>query len=97
MRLDERLPFVAKGWDYEEAMPKRSSKKATEDPNVIAMRILRAATNTPSEEPKKDPLAVELGRRGGLKGGKARAAKLSARKRKEIARKAARSRWGRSQ
>ena len=38
----------------------------------------------------KDPLAVELGRRGGLKGGKARAAKLPARKRREIAQRAAR-------
>jgi hypothetical protein len=41
----------------------------------------------------KDPLAVELGRRGGLKGGKARAKKLSAKERQEIARRAAKARW----
>jgi hypothetical protein len=42
---------------------------------------------------EKDPAAVELGRRGGLKGGKARAEKLSPERRKEIARKAAQARW----
>ena len=44
-----------------------------------------------SEE--KNPAAVELGRLGGLKGGKARAAKLTPEQRKEIARKAAKARW----
>lgn len=42
---------------------------------------------------EKDPAAVSLGRRGGLKGGKARAAKLTPEQRKEIARKAAETRW----
>jgi hypothetical protein len=42
----------------------------------------------------KNPAAVALGRLGGLKGGKARAKKLSARKRTQIARKAAARRWG---
>jgi hypothetical protein len=51
-------------------------------------------TPLPHGEAAKDPLAVELGRRGGLKGGKARAAKLSAAERKAIATKAARARWG---
>jgi hypothetical protein len=41
----------------------------------------------------KNPAAVALGRLGGLKGGKARAASLSAKKRKEIAPKAAKMRW----
>jgi hypothetical protein len=41
----------------------------------------------------KDPAAVALGRKGGLKGGKARANALSAERRKEIASKAARGRW----
>ena len=44
-----------------------------------------------SEE--KNPAAVELGRLGGKKGGKARAEKLSPERRKEIARKAANARW----
>jgi len=43
----------------------------------------------------KNPLAVELGRRGGLKGGKARAAVLTPEERSEIARKAAQTRWAR--
>ncbi len=46
----------------------------------------------PSEE--KNRAAVELGRLGGLKGGPARAAKLTPEQRSEIARKAARARWG---
>lgn len=41
----------------------------------------------------KNAAAVALGRKGGLKGGKARAEKLSARKRHEIAKKAALARW----
>ena len=41
----------------------------------------------------KDPAAVALGRKGGLKGGKARAQKLSAAKRKAIAKRAAKARW----
>ena len=44
---------------------------------------------------KKNAAAVALGRLGGLKGGKARARKLSAAERKASARKAARARWAR--
>lgn len=47
-------------------------------------------------EPKKNPAAVALGRLGGLKGGKARAKKLTKKQRSEIARKAARARWKKS-
>jgi hypothetical protein len=43
----------------------------------------------------KDPKAIERGRQGGLKGGKARASKLTAKRRKQIASKAAKSRWER--
>jgi hypothetical protein len=60
------------------------------DLNLLAALLVRTAT----EQPDKDPLAVELGRRGGLKGGRVRAAKLSPKKRRAIARKAARARWG---
>lgn len=42
---------------------------------------------------EKDPAAVELGRRGGLKGGKVRAAKMTPEERSESARKAAKARW----
>jgi hypothetical protein len=41
----------------------------------------------------KDPAAVALGRKGGLKGGKARAETLSAEQRRESAKKAAKARW----
>ncbi len=47
----------------------------------------------PKQEPPKNPAAVELGRLGGLKGGKARAAKLTPEQRSEIARNAIRKRW----
>jgi hypothetical protein len=51
---------------------------------------------SPLEDPDagKNPAAVALGKLGGAKGGRARAAKLSPAKRKQIARKAARKRWG---
>jgi hypothetical protein len=71
-------------------MPKRSSKKPPRDVTIPAASIVEQAAAQ-----GKDPLAVELGRRGGLKGGKARAEKLSKKRRSEIARKAARARWGR--
>jgi hypothetical protein len=66
-------------------MPKRSSKKR-KDTNVLASQIVAEATS-------KNPAAVSLGRLGGLKGGKARAKKLSPEQRREIARRAARTRW----
>lgn len=77
-------------------MRKRSStvKDEGKDINQLAARIVEAATGA-SEEPKpeKNPAAVALGRLGGKKGGPARARKLTAEQRKEIAKKAAESRW----
>ena len=80
-------------------MQKRSStkkKQGPEDISEIAFRVMQEATGeVPAEEmPEKNPAAVALGRLGGLKGGKARAKKLSAKRRSEIARKAAKTRWG---
>ncbi len=73
-------------------MPKRSRRE--EDVNVLAKSIVEKTTKEPSaEKPEKNPAAVALGRLGGLKGGKARAEKLSAKRRKEIAEKAAKARW----
>ena len=66
------------------------------DLNQLAASIVDDATNEqPDEEqpPAKNPAAVALGRLGGKKGGAARAAKLSPEQRREIARRAARSRW----
>ena len=71
-------------------MLKRTSKKK-EDENTIAAQIVDLTTDQPTKE--KNPAAAALGRLGGLKGGKARAKKLSPEKRKEIAKKAARARW----
>lgn len=68
-------------------MPKRSSS----DLNQTAFNIVQQSTGQAA--PAKNPAAVALGRLGGLKGGKARAQSLSAKKRKEIARKAAVKRW----
>jgi hypothetical protein len=60
------------------------------DLNRMAHRLVRDAT-----EPRDKPSAAQTnGRNGGLKGGKARAEKMSPEKRSEIARKAAQARWG---
>lgn len=74
----------------------KKKKTDEEDINLLASAIVKKATKEADEEeqPKKNPAAVALGRLGGLKGGKARAEKLSAKKRKEIAQKAAKARWG---
>ena len=65
--------------------------------NEAAFRVMQEATGEgPRLSVDKNPAAVELGRLGGLKGGKARAAKLSADERSEIARRAARARWNRA-
>lgn len=79
-------------------MPKRSSKKqGPDDVNEIAFRVTQEALGEiPPDESKKNPAAVALGRLGGLKGGKARAAKLTPEQRSEIARIAARARWKKS-
>lgn len=75
---------------YTLGMPDRSSRtKRLADPNELAYSIVQDATG----QKEKNPAAVVLGRLGGLKGGRARAEKLSARKRKAIAQKAAKSRW----
>lgn len=77
-------------------MPKRSSRL---DLNQLAASIVEQATTDPSEkkegqqQPQKNQAAVELGRLGGKKGGKARAEKLTPEERKEIARRAAKARW----
>lgn len=53
----------------------------------------RSSTPNKAETPTKNPAAVALGRLGGQKGGKARAAKLTPEQRSEIAKKAAAARW----
>ena len=82
-------------------MPKRSSKR--EDTNEAAFRVVSQATGEKAEQPEPEPPSPEtvsavmaaMGRKGGLKGGKARAANLTPAKRKAIAKKAAAARWKR--
>ena len=76
-------------------MPKRSSKPPA-DLNRLASWITANATveDRQAVDDGKNPAAVMLGRMGGLKGGPARARKLSKRKRQQIAAKAAATRWG---
>ena len=78
-------------------MPDRS--KRPRDPNQLAHAVfLESIGELPKTEPPaikpKNPAAVALGRLGGLKGGAARAAALTPKKRSQIAAKAAKSRWG---
>ena len=73
--------------------------KRPRDLNQWAKRMVDVATGEASdrgptpEEEGKDPAAVSLGRRGGLKGGKARAGSMTPERRAEIARRAAAKRW----
>lgn len=76
-------------------MPNRSSKRPR-DVNALAKFIADVATGQaelPKTDDGKDPAAVALGRKGGLKGGKARAKALSPESRSQIAREAANRRW----
>jgi hypothetical protein len=82
-------------------MPKRSSKKQTRstDENVLAKSViddiiyLTESDDFDKPAKEKNPAAVALGKLGGLKGGKARSKSLTPERRKEIAQKAAQSRW----
>lgn len=77
------------------AQRKRSAGQG--DLNQLAARIVTEATGqapkTSDPDAGKDPAAVASGRLGGKKGGAARAAKLTKKRRKQIAKKAARARW----
>jgi hypothetical protein len=78
-------------------MPDRSRKRPR-DVNELARQIVDEATGEsppPDPDEGKDPAAVALGRKGGLKGGKARAARMTPEQRAESARKAAQARWSR--
>ena len=81
-------------------MAKKPRQPKTPDPAVFAFGVMQhviAATGDKLDEPQalpgKDPAAVALGRKGGLKGGPARAKKLGKKKLSEGARKAAAARW----
>lgn len=83
-------------------MGKRSGRKPKRDHDfaVTAFRVVQEATGqsqtkeeTPISSIDRHTAAVALGRLGGLKGGKARASKLTPEQRRESARKAAKARW----
>jgi hypothetical protein len=91
------LDSLARVADASSIMPKRSSKRPPHaDLNQLAKSIVDQTTDdTPpaNTDDGKNPAAVALGRLGGKKGGRARADKLTAKKRTEIAKKAAAARW----
>jgi hypothetical protein len=84
-------------------MPKRSgrSKKTqvrkVRDENQIAPAVIEKLEQIAEDNPGKDPIAVLLGRRGGLKGGRARMDRLSPEERRKLGLKGAKARWGRRQ
>jgi hypothetical protein len=76
-------------------MPDRSRKRPR-DVNELAKQLVDEATGDAEPfdpDAGKDPAAVALGRKGGLKGGKARAAKMTPEERSASARRAAEARW----
>lgn len=75
-------------------MPKRP--KRPRDPNVLAKLIVDMSTGEiPNDSPKEPESPATVAKpKGGLKGGKARAKGLPAKRRKEIATRAAEARWG---
>jgi hypothetical protein len=80
-------------WDDEGGAPSggRSRPKRPRDPNQLAKSIVELATGQIKD--REPPTAPKKGRKGGLKGGPARAAALDPQKRRQIARKAAAARW----
>ena len=83
---------------HTESTPDRSKKKRPRDTNQLAASTMEATTGKSASphdaDDGKNPNAVALGRLGGKKGGPAQAKKLTAEQRREIARKAAKARWG---
>ncbi len=76
----------------------RKQPKQRLDLSQLAHRIVAEATGaaprTPAPSEGKDPAAVALGRKGGLIGGKVRAANMTKRQRSDAAKRAAAARWG---
>jgi hypothetical protein len=87
-------------------MPTRLSKKnldEAENLNSLAARIAAQTTGQEPTKPQPQPVreknaaAVALGKLGASKGGKARAAALSKKRRKQIAQAAASVRWSKAE
>lgn len=77
-----------------DSMPKKKARKPKEDFTQVAFRVFKQAIGeTPPPRPKVLPPKAAAGQKGGLKGGRARAAKLSPEERSQIAKRAAAARW----
>ncbi len=77
----------------------RRSSKLPEDANERAAEIVRLSTEEPPEPKKKSSISeylAQIGKKGGLKGGPARAKKLTKRRLREIGKKAAKARWSKA-
>jgi hypothetical protein len=98
-----RSPWAAsRSGRYDSPMPERPRKRPA-DLNRLAASIVEESTDEEPRDPparsegrEKNAAAVELGRRGGLKGGRARAEKLTPEQRVDSARRAALARWHRA-
>lgn len=94
----QALPNLGIESNLQHTMSESKSLTRPRDPNQLAKLVADIATGEQSDQlftdDGRDAAAVLLGRRGGLKGGKARAKALSPERRAEIARKAAQTRWG---
>jgi hypothetical protein len=88
---DDRLPKPTDRKPYRDAGPSRYDARMA-DLNQLAARLVKQATEP---QPKESP-AQRSGRKGGLKGGKARAERLTPEERSEAAKKAAAARWART-
>jgi len=76
---------------------RRSSKALPKDPNQLAHEIVKISTEgQPEERSAISQYLAQIGRKGGKKGGPARAGKLSVKRRRQIAIKAAKARWEKS-
>jgi two-component system, NarL family, response regulator DevR len=100
-RIELSIHAAEEGWlDIQPRVGSLGEQSRRTDASLHERSSIQGLDNGPSTDaPRqmrfKDPAAVELGRRGGLKGGRARAEKLSAEERSEIARRAAAARWRR--
>lgn len=72
----------------------RGTMRGMADLNQLAARLVQQATD--ESQPPTESAQVRAGRAGGLKGGRARAARMTAEERREAARKAAAARWARN-
>jgi hypothetical protein len=89
------IPYPAKAHGREISRAMRDRRRTTKDVNLVASAVLEAATDETGKY-VKDADAVDSGREGGFKGGRARADGMTKEQRSESARRAARARWSKT-